>query len=201
MAEQPDLDKRTRERLTHGARDMTWSLLVLLPVIGLIAAFFGACEFSPGGPTVDQGAVRTVDADQALRRSAVSTGFALRSPAVPAGWRATAANTGPVGSGADGNVVARVSWITDTGRYLRLAQSPASAELVVTDEGEVERPRPEGEVKVGERAWTVYPWRENEKAWVTSLDGVQLMVAGTGTVEEFRALAGAVQSAEPLPAR
>ncbi|MGH3949766.1 MAG: DUF4245 domain-containing protein [Pseudonocardiaceae bacterium] len=199
MSEQLNVDKRTRERLSHGARDMAWSLVVLIVIVGGIAWFFGACQFSPGGPTIDEGAVQTVDADEALRRMAQSSAFAVRSPSVPEGWRATTANTAPVGTGAEATVISRVSWITTSGHYLRLAQSSAPAEQVVADEGDSGRPAAQGSVDVDGRRWTVYPWYGREKAWVTTLDGVQVMVAGGGTEAEFRALATAVQRAEPLP--
>lgn len=178
---------------------MAWSLIVLIAIIGVVLAFFGSCQFSPGGPTVEPGPARIVDADQSLRRAASSTGFAVRSPAVPDGWRATSAGTGPLGSGVDAAVVVRASWVTAEGRYLRLAQSPAPAEVIVADEGNTARPVPEGAVEVGAMRWTVYPWQRAEKAWVATLDGVQVMVAGSGSDEEFRALAGAVQAAKPLP--
>lgn len=199
MSEQPNVDERTAERLRHGARDMVWSLIVLSVVIGAIAWVFGSCQFSPGGPTVDPGQVQSVDADDELRRMAKTAGFPVRSPELPGDWRATTANTAPVGSGAEATVIVRVSWVTAGGAYLRLAQSPASPELVVADEGESDRPVPEGSVDVEGQHWAVYPWQGEEKAWVATLDGVRVMVAGNGSEAEFRALAAAVQQAKPLP--
>lgn len=198
MNEQPKVDKRTAERLRQGARDMAWSLVVLIAVVGAIAWFFGSCQFSPGGPTVDSDQAPRVEAEAELRRMAKTAGFPIRSPELPADWRATTANTAPVGSGAEATVIARVSWVTAGGAYLRLAQSPAPAALVVADEGDSERPVPEGTVDVDGRPWTVYPWQGEEKAWVATLDGVRVMVAGNGSEAEFRTLAAAVQQAERL---
>ena len=46
-----------------------------------------------------------------------------------------------------------------------------------------------------------YPGRRAEQAWVTRLDGTTVLITGTGTEQEFRALATAVQAATPLPSR
>ncbi|MGH3519625.1 MAG: DUF4245 domain-containing protein [Haloechinothrix sp.] len=193
------LDKRTQERLSHGMRDMVWSLVVLTIIVGAIAWLFGSCQFSPGRPSVDRDAMPSVDVQGELSRMARHSDFALRSPAVPDSWRPTTANSAPVGTGVDATVIARVSWVTDGGHFLRLSQSSAQAAAIVGDEGDSDTAAPEGSERVDGTQWTVYPWRGAEKAWVSAFDDVRIMIAGDGTEQEFRMLAAAVQRAEPLP--
>lgn len=177
---------------------MILSLAVLLVIIGAIVGLTRGCEFSPTGPSVDPAAVPTVDATRELSGAARRVEFALRIPAVPADWRSNSANTVPVGTGSQGTTAVRVGWITPGGNYLRLSQSKAPVEaLVVVEAGGGIKPDSQGTVDADGRAWTRYPGRGREPAWVTSLDGVQVLITGSGTEDEFRTLARAVQTAEP----
>jgi hypothetical protein len=56
-----------------------------------------------------------------------------------------------------------------------------------------------GKTDVAGTTWSHYPGRRDELAWVTTLDGISLLITGTGDGEEFRTLAAAVLAAEPLP--
>jgi hypothetical protein len=73
-------------RLGHGVRDMAWSLVVLLLIIGVIVGIVGTCQFSPGRPTVDDDAVPTVDVDRELDGMANRLDFPIRQPDLPEGW-------------------------------------------------------------------------------------------------------------------
>jgi hypothetical protein len=173
---------------------MLLSLLALLLIIGSLLAFNRGCSFSPGPPDADPATAPSVDAAVDLARYARSTDFAIRSPAVPAQWRANSTSSGPV---EPASVVVRVGWITP-GRFVQLSQSSAEPAEVVRVETDQES-APTGSLEVGGRSWTVYPGRRDEHAWATRLDGVTLMITGNGTDEEFRTLATAVLSAPPLP--
>lgn len=180
-------------------RDMIGAVLVLVAIIGVVMAYFGACSFSPGGPSVDQNAVPTADASGELDRTARSVAFSVRSPVVPAGWRANSAGTSSVGSGASGDVVVRVGWLTASGSYVQLSQSGGdAADVLVKETGQEEAPKASGSVEVDGVTWTSYPARRDEPAWVTELDGTVLLITGSASEADFRRLATATQQATPL---
>lgn len=178
---------------------MLLSLAVLLVIIGAIVWLTRGCEFSPTGPSVDPASAPTVDATRELAGAARRVEFAVRIPAVPADWRSNSANTVPVGTGNEATTAVRVGWITPAGGYLRLSQSKAAVSaLVVMEAGGGINPDSTGSVDVDGRRWSKHPGRGSEPSWVTSLDGVQLLITGSGSEAEFRTLAAAAQSAKPV---
>ncbi len=178
---------------------MVGAVAILVVIIGAVLAFFGACQFSPGGPTVDPKTAPTADASGELERTARAVEFSVREPAVPGGWRANSASTSSVGAGATGNVLVRVGWVTSSGTYVQLSQSGGTPEDVLVEEtGQEEPPGASGSVEVAGVTWTSYPARRDEPAWVTELDGTVLLITGSASEEEFRTLATATQEAEPL---
>jgi hypothetical protein len=179
---------------------MVLSLAVLLVLIGSTVWFTRGCSFSPSGPEIDPQSVPTVDASRELTGAAKRVNFAVRLPVVPGDWRSNSANTAPVGSGNEATVAVRVGWITPAGGYLRLSQSKAAADpLVIMEAGGDVDPQSTGNVDVAGTPWTKHPGKGQESAWVTALDGVTVLITGSGNEAEFRTLATAVQSAAPLP--
>jgi hypothetical protein len=180
-------------------RDMVGAVVVLVVIIGVVMAFYGGCTFSPGRPTVDSASVPSADAAGQLTRAARSVAFSVREPAVPKGWRANSASTSAVGSGASGDVVVRVGWITSSGAFVQLSQSGGEAsDVLVTELGQAEAPASNGTVEVAGVTWTSYPGRRDEPAWVTSLDGAIVLITGSAPEPEFRQLATATLKATPL---
>jgi uncharacterized protein DUF4245 len=180
-------------------RDMVGAVVVLVAIIGVVMAFYGGCSFSPGRPAVDSSAIPSADAAGQLARTARSVAFPVREPAVPKGWRANSASTSAVGSGASGNVVVRVGWITSSGAFVQLSQSGGEAsDVLVKELGQAEAPAPDGSVEVDGATWTSYPGRRDEPAWVRSLDGTVVLITGSAPESEFRQLATATQQATPL---
>lgn len=179
-------------------RDMVGAVVILVSIIGAVLWFYGGCSFSPGGPSVDPESAPTVDASKELDRAASSVRFAVREPAVPSSWRANSASTTSVGAGATADVVVRVGWVTPGGAYLQLSQSGGHGPEVVAKETGREDNRADGTVDVAGVSWTTYPAHRDEPAWVTELDGAVVVVTGSGSEDEFRRLATAVQDATPL---
>lgn len=176
-------------------------MVVLVVVVLLVAGVAKACSFSPAGPSVDSGAVPSVNAPDALRSAAGLAGFPIRVPAVPVEWRANSASQDTL----DGSRVVRVGWITESGHYLRLVQSTADEGALVASETAVSgggrgAPSGRGPVQVAGLQWVVYQGGNGEAAWVAQLDGVRLLITGNGSDDEFRALAGATASGQVLPA-
>lgn len=182
-------------RLGASPRDLVISMLILLPIVGLVAMLGRGCSFSPGGPTADPSSLPSIDPRPALLAAAPGIGFPLRLPTVGSGWRATVVDL----NRAPGDLrAARVSWITAGGRYLRLVQSGAEEGALVAaeTEGPPTGARP---VQVAGTQWVDYTGQNGEQAWAHRADGVEWLITGDGQPAEFAALAGAVQVAPPLP--
>ncbi|MGQ0575284.1 MAG: DUF4245 domain-containing protein [Pseudonocardia sp.] len=178
-------------RSSLGVRQLVGAILVLLPVI-LLFGGLSRCSFSPGGPSFDPSAGPSVDAPALLRDLAPQVPFVLRVPAVPPGWRANAVDRAAL----DGGSAVRVGYLTGAGRYVQLVQSDAAEEIVVRDAAGA-LPPGRGTVEVAGRVWVVYGGAE--PVWVADVDGVRLLVTGSGDDAEFRVLAAAVLAGARLP--
>jgi hypothetical protein len=178
-------------------RDIVGAMVVLLVVVGAVVGLTRGCSFSPGGPTI-AAPTNTVDLTKGLAAAASTVDFPVRRPQVPQGWRASSSSTGPVGRGA--SVIVRVGWLTPD-RYVQLSQSGgAVADVVATETGRDDA-ESTGSVDVDGVRWTTYPGRRSEQAWTTRLDRTTVLITGTGTETDFRALATAMQATSPLPSR
>jgi Protein of unknown function (DUF4245) len=139
-----------------------------------------------------------VDATKELTSAGRRVTFAIRVPAVPGDWRSNSFNTVPVGQGAEATTAVRVGWITPDGKYLRLSQSDARVELLVAMEAGADvATDSRGSVDVAGTTWAKHLGKGTEQSWVTSLDGVQVLITGSGSEDEFRTLATAAQTAKP----
>jgi hypothetical protein len=189
-------------RAGHGLRDMVLSLAVLLVVIGSILGITRSCSFSPGGPSVDQGAQPTVDAPAELRSAATRVEFPVREITLPQGWRANAATVSPVGTGSTATVAVRVGLVTSEGHYLRLSQSNAPTSILLVSEPGLDTDIPPSETgtqKAAGLAWTVYPGRPGEQTWVAKQKDVVFVISGSGTADEKRTIAATAASGAVLP--
>jgi hypothetical protein len=124
--------------------------------------------------------------------------FPVREPELPSSWRANSSSTSAVGAGGTADVVVRVGWLTAAGTYLQLSQSGGALPEVVEKETGRKNNRADGTVEVVGVTWTTYPAHRDEPAWVTAIDGTVVVITGSGTEDEFRQLATAVQEATPL---
>ena len=101
-----------------------------------------------------------------------------------------------------------VGYLTPSGMYVSLTQSNADEQRLIgwliasfgTDL------HPTGAQNVGGVSWVVYEGGENvQPVWTTRLDGptgpAQIAITGAASPNEFRTLAAATQSQQPLPAR
>jgi hypothetical protein len=183
-------------RSALSVRDMAGAVFVLVAIVLVFAGVTRSCSFAPGGPSVDQSSGPRVDAPAQLRVLAGSMPFPLRVPAVPADWRATTVDTARVGTG-DARVV-RTGYLTAQGHYLRLVQSDADEAALLATEAQG-APIATGPVVVGGVTWVVYTDDTREPIRVAALDGVRLLITGSGTDDEFRTLASAATGGEVLP--
>lgn len=182
-------------------RDMLVAMGVLALIVVVIGGATRGCSFSPGGPTVDPNALPVVDAAAELRALAPDVPFALRVPAVPPGWRSNSVGQDRLDPAdpAAGRAV-RTGYLTPEGRYLRLVQSDGTEEAVLASETGATVVPAQGVTDVGGLAFVVYGAPEDEPIWIGELDGVRILITGSGAESDYRALAGAVLAGQALPA-
>lgn len=207
MSTQPQpTPKPDKPRVLQDGRDMFWSLAPLVLACIVLAGMVGMCAFAPGG--VRPGLIPDFDADLALHADAEVLGFPVRLPAVPADWHANSGGRGSIDSGrtdpVNGQrtraVTSTVGYLTPTGRYLAVTQSNADEDKLV---GSIRSAlHPTGTADVAGTSWVVYE-DGGEPVWTTRLTGpggpAQVAITGAGSDAEFRTLAEAVQSQQPLP--
>jgi hypothetical protein len=189
----PPLEKPTRQAMT--VRHLLAALGAMVLVVLVVAGVSGSCSFAPGGPRVDPGAGPTVDAPAELRSLAPAVPFPLRVPVVPPGWRANAVDQDRV---PDGGRAVRAGWVTPEGRYLRLVQSDAAEQAVLAVAAGAGPVAAAGPVDVGGQRWVVHTREDEEPIWTTDLGDVRLLVTGSGSDADFRALAGGALAGEVL---
>jgi hypothetical protein len=195
----PPPSKPPRSAMT--LRDMLAAIGVLLLVVLLVAGVSRACTFSPGGPTVDQAGLPVVDAPAELRALAPRVPLPVRVPAVPPGWRSNSVEQDLVRGG--GRAV-RTGYLTPEGRYLRLLQSDAPEPALLAVETGAEPPPARGPVDVAGQTWVDYGSGRDESIWIAEVTAggappVRLLITGSGSEADFRALAGATLAGELLP--
>lgn len=195
----PPLRKPPRSAL--GMREMLGAIGVLLLIVFVIGGVSGSCSFSPGGPTVDSSAGPVVDAPAEITRLAPTVPYAVRVPAVPAGWRSNSVDQDLLdpAAAATGRAL-RVGYLTPEGRYLRLLQSDGSEEALLASETGGQPVPARGTADVAGVSFVVYGAEDDEPIWIGELDGVRLLLTGSAGEPDFRALATAVAEG-PVAAR
>jgi Protein of unknown function (DUF4245) len=184
----PPPAKPSRGSLT--VKDMLVALGVMLAIVLVIGGLSRGFGFAPTGPTVDPTGIPVVDAPAELRGLAASVPFALRTPAAPVGWRSNSVAQEPV-SGTDRKQV-RVGYLTAGSHYLQLLQSDASEEALLAAQAGTRQLVAQGTQDVAGQRWVVYGTRPGEPVWIADEGQVRLVISGTGTDDEYRALAAAV---------
>ena len=92
----------------------------------------------------------------------------------------------------------RTGYLTSDGRYLRLVQSDADEAGLLAAEAEGV-PVAAGPVVVSGTTWVSYTDDTREPIRIAALDGVRLLITGSGTDDEFRTLAAAATGGQVLP--
>jgi hypothetical protein len=188
-------------------RDMLLSMVVLAVIVLVLGAVTHSCSFSPGGPSVNESNLPTVDVSGELSAAAGQVHFPLRRPALPGSWRANSDSERPVGTNG-AQAVVYVGWLTGTGHFLQLAQSDASVSDLVTQvaddsgnatggssDGSSGPATAQGHVTVAGAVWTIYSGVRDEQSWVRDLGPVRLLITGNAPTGEFDTMAASVQTA------
>ena len=200
-----------KSRLLQDGRDMFWSMAPLVLACIVLAGLVGMCSFQASGP--QQGQIPHYDVATALKADAETLGFPIRLPALPDGWQANSgardgidgARTDPATGQQVRAKLSTVGYIAPSGMYVSLTQSNADEDkLVRSIHADM---YPTGAQDVAGVKWIVYEGSADgsEPVWTTHLDGpdggTQIAITGAGSVDEFRTLATATQTASPLPTR
>lgn len=185
---------------------MFWSLVPLVIACVVLAAMVGMCSFQPKGPA--QGVTPSYDAAAALQADADVLKIPVRLPNLPDGWQANSGTRGSIDGGRTGAkgeheraVTTRIGYIAPSKMYVSLTQSNADeTALVASIHNDV---YPSGVQDVDGVKWVVYQGGEGvEPVWTARLDSAQgpaqVAVTGAGSPEDFRTLAVATQSQQPL---
>jgi hypothetical protein len=169
-----------------------------LVVLGLVVLAAGglsrSCTFAPTGPTVDASRLPAVDVPAEVGRLVPDSTFPLRVPAVPPQWRANAVDRTSL---PDGGRAVRIGYLTAEGRYLRLQQGDAGEESMLRAEAG-DATQGTGVVDVEGLQWVSYTGERGEPIWITDVDGVRMLVTGSGSEADFRTLAAAAVRGEVL---
>lgn len=182
-----------KPRILQGNRDMFWSVVVLMVIVGVFAGLAGQCSFTPSGP--EQGPIREFDAQASLAQDARTLDFPIRSPEVPEGWTA---NSGRV-QGLGDSISSHAGWVTGERSYVELVQSDAPEDAFRSIDGE---PRPSRTiVPVSGREWSVYTGDDVRPIWVLDTGDARVAVTGSAPTSDFETLAAIVQDTPPLQSR
>ena len=180
---------RKPERSSLTVRHMAAAVGLLVAIVVVLGFVSRGAGFAPGGPTVDDSRLPTVDAAAELGGRQASTPFPLRVPAVPAGWRANSAGVDPIGPGHRG---VRVGYVTPDARYVQVQQTDAPEAEVLAAASGSRVLAAQGPQDVAGRRWTVYGTRPGEPVWIADTGAVRWVVTGSGTDDDLRALAASM---------
>ena len=206
----PPGPRPAKPRILQDGRDMFWSLVPLAVMCVLLAGLVGMCSFGGRGPS--EGPVPSYNAAGALKADAAAVGYPVRLPKLPGGWQANSGTRIGIENGRtsrDGDkqqaIASRVGYISPSKMYVSLTQSNADEAALV---GSIQKDvYPTGTENVDGVTWVVYQGAEgSEPVWTTRLDSpkgsakgpTQLAISGSGSPDDFRALAVATQTQPPL---
>ena len=180
------------DRRALGMREMLGAMAALALLLLAVLAVSGV--FSAGNDADD---APVADVESGIARARAELDLPLVTPAgLPAGWRANSFTVGrpemsPEGGGV---LVVRGGWLTDTGLFITLLQSPAEPTALVSQEvgqGLADL----GSVQAGGATWSIFPGQRREQTWVRTVDELTLLITGSAGEADFRILAEAVGAA------
>ncbi|TRW78733.1 DUF4245 domain-containing protein [Mycolicibacterium sp. 018/SC-01/001] len=205
--------KPAKSRLLQDGRDMFWSIGPLVIACVVLAGVLGMCSFAPTGP--GQGPAPEYDARAALQADADALKIPIRMPQLPRDWRANSGSRkGIEGGRTDPQtgqqvraVASTIGYLAPSGMYLSLTQSNADEDKLIASFGPDLVPT--GTEDVDGVQWVVYRGGEQdgraaEPVWTAQLRGptgpAQIALRGAAGTDEYRTLAAATQSQQPLNA-
>ena len=191
---------------------MFWSIAPLVVACVVLAGVLGMCSFAPTGP--GPGPAPDYDAPAALQADADALKIPVRVPQLPDDWRANSGSRKGIEGGRTDPVTGQpvravgtvVGYLTPSGQYLSITQSNADEDKLISSFS----PElvPTGTQDVDGIRWVVYEGGERdgrpaEPVWTAQVRGptgpAQLAVTGAAGTDEYRTLAAATQSQQPLP--
>ncbi len=203
--------KPAKSRLLQDGRDMFWSIGPLVIACVVLAGVLGMCSFAPTGP--GEGPAPDYDARASLQADADALKIPIRVPQLPRDWRANSGSRKGIEGGRTdpqtGQQVRAVSstvgYLAPSGMYLSLTQSNADEDKLIASLGTDLVPT--GTEDVDGVRWVVYQGGEQdgrpaEPVWTAQIRGpsgpAQIAIRGAAGTDEYRTLAAATQSQQPL---
>lgn len=173
---------------------MILTLAVMALALVLTVGFTGLCSFNPGEP--ESGPVREVDSGAFLQMEAQRVPYPLRAPETPEGWTPNSTRAGQ----AAGHPTTILGFVTANGDYVHALQTDAPAEDLPAD-GKARISA--GTVDVDGVTWEVREGNEANvrRTWVADLGDVRVLLEGSASDDEYRALAEAMQKAPTVADR
>ncbi|RJO75805.1 DUF4245 domain-containing protein [Nocardia panacis] len=182
-----------KPRILNDYKDLFWSLIPLVLLAVVFAGLASQCSFAANGPT--QGRIPHFDVTAALREDARTLHFPIRNPAVPQDWQPNSGRRDTI-TGPGGGPLTTVGYITPQGNYMQVTQTsgaePALARHLL--DGRYGG----GSQQIGEQKWVVYAEKGEETAWIADFGQARVLIKGAGSDADFRTLAQAVTSAQPV---
>ncbi|AQT78971.1 hypothetical protein B1R94_06355 [Mycolicibacterium litorale] len=199
--------KEAKPRLLQDGRDMFWSLVPLVVACIVLAGVVGTCSFRPNGPA--GGPAPSFDAAAALQADATALGIPIRLPQLPEDWHANSGKRGGIDAGRTDPktgqrvraVSATVGYLAPSQKFVSITQSNADEQALVASIHTSMYPT--GAQDIEGVKWIVYEGDEGaEPVWTAQVGSpagpAQLAVTGAGSSEDFRTLAVATQTQQPL---
>lgn len=183
MSENPQPTGRSNPRLRQTAADMIRSLAVVLGVVAVILIITMRPQPDP---------IRTIDPSLALAQARVSAEYPVLFPAgLTEDWRPTSARWEPAPQTGDVPVW-HLGLITPQGDYVQVTQTASTAPRWV--EEQIDGGRPDGE---GPAGWQRYANATGDRALVTVVDGVTIVVSGTAPFDVLSDVADRLSPTAP----
>jgi hypothetical protein len=209
---------RIRPRPLRSGQDIRVSIArMALICIALFGALPG-CSAQPKQPKPVPSPAPTIDAAASLRADAAALRVPIRVPNLPVGWQATSAKRATITAGRSlpppdhgfgQAVVSTIDYFAPGGMRIALVQSDADErylmEYVDTATMFEKALHKTGRQQVDGVTWVVYTGATHtQPVWTTRLSGsagpAQIAITGAAGTDEYRTLAGAVQTQPPVPA-
>lgn len=181
---------RPNARLAKTVKDMVWSMVVVLALVGVILAI--AWRPSPDP-------VRTVDPQSAVSVAQAQADFPLLAPVgLPSDWRATSARWESTEASLNEPVL-HIGYVTPSGGYAQLTEYAVKSGSAASDAIDTALFREQvgatniaDDESIGNVDWQAGATKD-DKVLVTADSGRLVAISGTATWDELRVLATALR--------
>ncbi|MDO4908297.1 MAG: DUF4245 domain-containing protein [Corynebacterium sp.] len=178
-----------KPRIFQGAKDITYSLGIIVVLMLIVMGTSGLCSFNQdkkGQP------VTSVDAGTFISMEVRTTSFPIRLPVTPDNWTCTVARRVQINE----EFAPLIGWVTDDSNYVQVIQTSQPIEKAYDKIDSKVREYSETRSIDGHE---VKIYTGDEPLWsATTPDGVDVIISGLATEQEFTQLLDATLNASPI---